>query len=108
MARYMIQFSYSGGSISELVKKPQDRSSVARALVERLGGKLEAFYFCFGDFDGVAIAELPGNSDAAAISMALSSSGGSSSVKTTVLMTAEEAVEGMRKVGTLGYRPPGG
>jgi uncharacterized protein with GYD domain len=103
MARYMVQFSYSAGAVSALVKNPQDRSSVARDVVERLGGKLEAFYFCFGDFDGLAIAELPDNASAAAVSMALSGSGESSSVKTTVLLTAEEAVEGMRKAGTLGY-----
>ena len=108
MARYMVQFSYATDAVSELVNPPQDRSAMARSLVERVGGRLEAFYYTFGDYDGVAIAEIPDNVSAAAVSMALSASGGFKSVRTTVLMTPEEAVEAMRKSGTLGFKPPGG
>ena len=107
MARYMVQFSYSNESVSELVKNPQDRTAVARALVERLGGKLEAFYYSFGDYDGVVIVEIPDNAGAMAASMALSAGGGMRAVRTTVLLTPDEAAEGMRKAGTLGYQPPG-
>ena len=55
----------------------------------------------------MAIAEIPDNVGAAAVSMALSASGAVSSVKTTVLMTPAEAVEALRKSANLGYRPPG-
>ena len=107
MAHYMLQFSYNSESISELIKNPQDRSGQARALVEGLGGRLETFYYTFGDYDGLAIAELPDSSSAAAASMALAASGGFTAAKTTVLITMGEAVEAMKKANGLGYQPPG-
>ena len=105
MALYMLQFSYSTGAVSELVKNPQDRTAVGRSLVEAVGGKLESFYYAFGEYD--AVAKIPDNVSAAAVSMALSSSEGFNAVKTTVLITAGEAVEALRKAGTIRYRPPG-
>ena len=107
MARYMVQFSYNSDTVSDLVKNPQDRAAVVRGLAERWGGKLEAYYFTFGDYDGVAIAEVPDNVTMAAISMAVTASGAFKAFKTTVLISMEEAVEAMRKAGTLPYQPPG-
>ncbi len=108
MARYLIQVSYTTQGISDLVKNPQDRAAAVRPLIESLGGKLESFDYAFGDYDAVLIAELPDNVSMVALSMAVSASGAVGSLKTTVLIPMNEAVEAMRKAGTLGYRPPGG
>jgi hypothetical protein len=43
----------------------------------------------------------------AAISMAIASSGAFKSFHTTVLLTPEEAVEAMRRAGSIEYQPPG-
>ena len=67
---------------------------------------MEAFYFAFGEDDVLLIAELPDNVSAAALSMAVSAAGALKSFTTTVLMTAEEALEAMRKAGGVAYRPP--
>jgi len=107
MAHYMIQVSYSNEAISELVKKPQDRAAVVRQLIQRLGGKLEAFYHAFGDYDAVLIAEVPDNATMAAVSMAVSASGALKTFKTTVLIPMNEAMDAMRKASTVGYQPPG-
>ena len=108
MARYMIQASYSTRGIADLVSNPQDRAAAVRPLVERLGGKLESFDFSFGDFDAVVILEVPNNVAMASIAMAVGASGAIASLKTTVLVSMEEAVEAMRQAGGAGYRPPGG
>ena len=108
MARYMIQASYTTQGISDLIKNPQDRAAAVRPLIEGLGGKLESFDYALGDYDAVLIAELPDNVSMVAISMAVGASGAIRSLKTTVLIPVNEAVEAMRKAGTLGYRPPGG
>ena len=76
--------------------------------MEGLGGKLETFDHAFGDYDVVAIAELPDNASAAAIAMAAGAGGAVRAVKTTVLLSMSEAVEAMRRAGTVGYTPPGG
>ena len=107
MARYLIQASYSHQGISDLVKNPHDRAASVRPVVESMGGRLESFDYAFGDYDAVIIVELPDNVSAAALAMAVGASGSISSFKTTVLMPMSEAVEAMRKAGTVGYRPPG-
>lgn len=107
MPRYLIQASYTTQGISELVKSPQNRAAAMRPVTERLGGKLESFDFAFGEFDIVSIVELPDNVSMAAISMAIGAGGAIGSFKTTVLIPMDEAVEAMRKAGTIGYRPPG-
>ncbi len=108
MARYMLQASYSTQGISDLVSNPQDRAAAVRPLIERMGGKLESFDYCFGDHDAVIIVELPNNVAVASIAMAVGASGAISSFKTTVLLSMEEAMEAMRQASGVGYRPPGG
>ena len=53
------------------------------------GGRLEQFYFAFGDHDAFAVADLPDNESAAAFALAVSEAGGAS-VRTVVLLTPEE------------------
>ncbi len=71
------------------------------------GGKLESFDFSFGDFDAVVILEVPNNVAAASIAMAVGASGAISSLKTTVLVSMEEAMEAMRQASGVDYRSPG-
>lgn len=106
MARYLIQFSYTPEAIQNMVKNPQDRAAVVRGMAERWGGNVEAFYYTFGDYDGVAITEVPDNITMTAISMAIAASGAFKTFKTTVLISMDEAVEAMKKAGTIGYQPP--
>ena len=106
MARYMIQASYNNSGVVDLVKNPQDRSAAIRPVIEGLGGKMHSFDYCFGDYDVVVIAELPDNVSMAALAMAVSAGGAVGSLKTTVLLSMEEALEAMRKAGSVAYRPP--
>ncbi len=108
MARYMLQASYSTQGISDLVSNPQDRGAAVRPLIERMGGKLESFDFAFGDYDAVVMIEVPSNVSMASIAMAVGASGAISSIKTTVLISMEEAMQAMRQASGAGYRAPGG
>lgn len=107
MAHYLIRGSYTPETWAALVKNPQNRREVVQPLIESLGGKIEALYFAFGAEDVVAILEMPDNVSVGAASLAVTASGAFKSFQTTVLITPEEAVEMMRKAGTVGYRPPG-
>jgi uncharacterized protein with GYD domain len=108
MPQYLGRFSYTTDAVRALVNDPQDRSVAAREAVESLGGKLLGYWFAFGEFDGVFIAEAPDNATAAAVAMAVAGSGALSKLETTVLIGMEEAQEAMRKAGEAKYRPPGG
>ena len=109
MATYLFQFSYSLEAVKGMVAKPQDRRGAAEKVIAAAGGRLLDMYFCFGDYDGVATAEFSSNVDVAAASLAISASGGFSNVKTTVLITMDEAVQAMEKAGAVSaaYSPPG-
>jgi len=80
------------------------RREAVRQAVEGLGGKLEAFYFAFGDRDAYVIVDLPDNAAAAAASMAVGAAGGARNT-TVVLITAEEMDE-VSKKNTQAYVPP--
>ena len=107
MPHYLIQASYAAQSISGLISSGEDRSGVIASLAEGLGGKVESFYQCFGDYDVMIVLELPDNVSMAALSMVAGASGGISNFKTTVLMPLSEGVEAARKAAGIGYRPPG-
>jgi uncharacterized protein with GYD domain len=108
MPQYLGRFRYSTDAVRAMVKDPQDREAAAREVLESLGGKLIGFWFCFGEFDGVFVAEAPDNATVAALAMAVGGGGAMSSFETTVLLGMDEAQEAMRKAASAPYRPPTG
>ncbi len=72
--------------------------------MKQLGGRVEAFYYAFGDTDVYVIVEAPDNVTAAAVSLAITASG-AVSLKTTPLLTPEEIDKAAKK--SVPYRPPG-
>jgi len=105
MPKYLWKVSYSADGLKGLLKEGgTGRRDAARQLIESLGGKMEAFYFAFGDTDAFVIADLPDAASVAAGSLIVSSVG-AVSLSTTVLMDAEEMDQASQKSGD--YRPPG-
>ena len=107
MPLYLGRFSYTADAIKALLSQPEDRSAAAREVAETLGGKLEGFWYAFGEFDGVFLMEAPDNATAAALAMAVGAGGALSGVETTVLLDMDEAQDAMRKAAAATYRPPG-
>ena len=107
MPFYLERFSYTPEAWARLIKKPEDRRVVARAVVEKLGGKLHGFWYAFGEHDGYVLIEAPDNVSAAAFSVGISAGGSLRSAETTVLLTVEEAIEMLEKAQSLPYKPPG-
>ena len=105
MAHYLLQVAYSTGAWSALVGNPHDRIDAIRPVVERLGGKVIGGWMSFGDYDTVAIIDLPTNVEAAAFSMAVAAGGSCKSMKTTPLLTAEETVKALKTASNSGYKP---
>jgi uncharacterized protein with GYD domain len=103
---YLGRFSYTSDAVKALVKDPQDRSKAASEVAESLGAKVIGFWFAFGEFDGVFLAEAPDNATIAALAMAVGAGGGLSKIETTVLLDMDQAQEAMRKAAGATYRPP--
>ena len=106
MPFYLIQASYSASAVGAMVKSPQDRAEAIRPMMEKLGGKLHGFWFTFGEYDIVAVAEAPDSVTVAAIAMAIGSTGTTSTYRTTPLLTTSDATEAMKRAATVGYQPP--
>jgi uncharacterized protein with GYD domain len=106
MPLYMGRFSYTANAINTLVENPHDRAQAAAEAFESLGAKLIGFWFAFGEFDGVFLAEASDNVTAAAVAMAVGRAGSLSKFETTVLLDMDEAQQAMRKAAGATYRPP--
>jgi uncharacterized protein with GYD domain len=105
MPKYLIQASYTVDGIQGLLKDGgSKRKAAAEQAIKGLGGRIEAFYFAFGDADAVVIADAPDNQSAAAVSLAVTASG-AVRTKITVLLTPEEMDQATKK--SVSYRPPG-
>ena len=77
-----------------------------RELVQKLGGRFVGLYYCFGEYDGVMLAELPDDNAAMASSLAAVAPGHIKAIKTTKLFTVEEMMEAMGKAWSLAFQGP--
>jgi uncharacterized protein with GYD domain len=105
MPKYLIQASYTPEGLKGLMKdKGSGRKAAVDKLLASIGGKVESFYYSFGENDVVIIADVPDNASAAALAIATTSSG-LVRIKTTPLLTIEETDKALQKSVT--YRGPG-
>jgi FtsP/CotA-like multicopper oxidase with cupredoxin domain len=72
----------------------------------KLGGAITHGWFAFGEYDLIAIVDMPGNVEAAAFSLAASAGGAVRAIKTTPLLSTAEGVEAMKKASMSGYKAP--
>jgi len=107
MALYMFRFGYTPETWASLVKNPENREEKVRQMLAESGATLEHLWYAFGDDDGFALISAPDNITAAAISVAIASSGAFSSFTTSVLLTQDEALEALEKAGAVTYAAPG-
>ena len=106
MATYLLQASYTSEALATLVKKPQDRTAVIRATVEKLGGSLVGLWGSFGEHEVVLIIDMPDTVSAVAMKMAAMAGGALKSGIITPLISAEDGIAAMKKAGSAGYKPP--
>jgi uncharacterized protein with GYD domain len=108
MPKYLIEASYTHEGFEGVrTKGGSSRRDAVAETAKSLGGKLEAFYFAFGDHDAIVLLDLPDNEAAAAAALAVDAAGGATTT-TTVLLTPEQVDDAAkRSVEAVDYRPPG-
>ena len=105
MKKYLIKASYNANGVKGLIEDGgTQRKLVVQKMLAGLGGKLESFYYAFGEHDVYAVSELPDDVTAAAVVMTINSTG-LVSVSTTVLLTPEDIDAASKK--SVSYRAPG-
>jgi len=105
MALYLLRGSYTAEGTKGLLKDGgTKRRAVVQSMVEQVGGKLHATYYALGEDDVYVIAEIPDQTTAVALSLAVNASG-AVQLKTTPLLTPEEIDAATKK--SINYRAPG-
>lgn len=105
MPKYLIKASYTVEGTRGLLKEGgTSRRAAVQKAVEGAGGKLEAFYFAFGDTDVYTICDFADSLNALSISLAINASG-ATRLSVTPLITPEEVDAAIKKPAT--YRAPG-
>jgi uncharacterized protein with GYD domain len=105
MAKYLFEARYTAEGAKGVAREGGSarRTAVAK-MAEGLGGKLEAFYYAFGDVDAYVILDYPDNVTAAAAALAVNQAG-TVTVRTVVLIPPEDMDKVAKK--SVEYRPPG-
>jgi uncharacterized protein with GYD domain len=109
VAKYAFFFTYTGEAWAKMIQSPGDRTATVRQLAESMGGSLESIYWMTGAQDGLVIAVFPDSVSAAALSVAVGSSGSFKSLETHELFSQEQLSQilSRSKDATSAYRPPG-
>ena len=105
MAKYLFEARYTSEGAKGLAREGGSgrRAAIAK-MTESVGGKLEAFYYAFGDIDAYVVVDVPDAISAAAVALAVNQGGGAS-VKTVVLISPEDMDKAGKKA--VDYRAPG-
>jgi uncharacterized protein with GYD domain len=105
MAKFLIEASYTADGLKGLKKdKAAGRRKAIDNAAKKLGGKLESMHFALGQYDVIAVLELPDTMSAAAVALAAGSSG-LVRPKTTALLTVEETDQALAMATE--YKAPG-
>ena len=105
MPKFMIKASYSAEGARGILKEGgTGRRAAVQKLVEGIGGKVEAFYFAYGEDDAYVITDVPDAMSGLAISLAVNASG-AVRLSTIPLITPEEMDAACKK--STPYRAPG-
>jgi uncharacterized protein with GYD domain len=105
MPKFMVKASYNAEGARGLAKEGgTGRRAAVQKIIKELGGKMEAFYFAYGEADAYVISDFPDAASALAVSLAVNASG-AVHCATIPLITPEEIDAACKK--TVKYRPPG-
>lgn len=105
MKKYLIKGTYTAEGTKGLIQEGgTGRKNAIEKMLTDSGGKVEAFYFAFGDDDVILIIELPDDISAAAVALRVNAAG-LVRICMTVLLTPEDIDEANKK--SVSYRAPG-
>ncbi len=106
MPKYLLEVNYTLDGVRGVgAQGGSARKAAAQRAAKSVGGKVDSFHFAFGGTDVFVIADMPDNTAAAALAIAVTAGGGAT-VRTVVLLTPEEIDAAAAK--TVKYTPPGG
>ncbi len=107
MAKYLLLYTFHGETLKGFLNKPSDRAVVVDQAARALGGSLESYYWMLGQYDGLAILDLPDSAAAARLAMTVSSTGAFTHLETHELFSADQVLQLLRGAEGVAYAAPG-
>jgi uncharacterized protein with GYD domain len=109
MAKYAVFFTYTSDVWARMIENPGDRTAAVRQLADSLGGSLESAHWMFGAYDGIIIVDVPDSVRAAALSVAVGSTGSFKHLETHELFTQDQLGQMLSHArdAAQAYQPPG-
>jgi uncharacterized protein with GYD domain len=105
MPKFLIKAAYTAEGARGLLKEGgTKRRAAVQKVIESVGGKLDAFYYAYGEHDAFIIADVPDAMSGVAISLAVNASG-AVRLSTLPLITPEELDAAAKK--SVEYKAPG-
>lgn len=100
MPVFITQGRYTSSALKGMAAKPENRATEVGKLCERHGGKLIGYYVTFGEYDWMAICDMPDAQSIFAVLATAGSGSGVSDMKTALALTPAEAMRGFEMAGT--------
>jgi uncharacterized protein with GYD domain len=109
MAKFVVFFTYTSDTWARMIKNPGDRTAAARQLADSVGGSLESGYWMSGAHDGFVVVDVPDSVRAAALSVAVESTGAFRHLETHELFTQDQLGQMLSHArdAAQAYQPPG-
>ena len=109
MPKYAFLGGYTPEAWKGMIENPDSRRAAVEKAAEAAGGRLESFYWTFGEDDFLVIAEAPDDMAAAAVSVGVAASGRLRHMRTIRLIPEDEEVSllGKARVVSGAYIAPG-
>lgn len=98
---FLIEAKFADSSWAAMADKPQNRRQLLQAVVSKLGGNVENYWFSFGENDAYVVVRLPDNVSAETVQIAGYAGAGFKSLKTIPLLTVEQEMQAAAKAGEL-------
>jgi uncharacterized protein with GYD domain len=105
MAKYLVKAKYNVDGVKGLMKDGgSGRVAAVTKLTKSLGGKVEAFYFAYGECDAYLIVDVKDEATVLSLSLAVNASG-AVTLELVPLIAPATMDEATKK--TVNYRAPG-
>lgn len=105
MKKYLIKGTYNSEGTKGLIQEGGSARKIAiEKMLAGMGGKVESFYYAFGEDDVYLVIELPDDISAAAVGLRVNAAG-LVRISMTVLLTPADIDAASKK--SVSYRAPG-
>ena len=107
MPIFVTQGRYTREYLRSGLAKPEDRHAAIARICQEAGGRLLNLYFTLGQYDFLAISEMPDAMTASLLPLAAAGGGGIENTVTTQAFTTAESKEMLERAGKIAYKPMG-